>query len=170
MDVFTNVHDPAGLRWLHKVLPAVYLVSSFGAWKTFAWTVNGLGWASHYDGAIGTFVAIAWLFFLLSLILATLVSMCLTFQREQVKEAFEKGYIGWSGDGGVRTTAEKVAVFVVVGLRASMLLMLLVCLAFVFLSLTIAGYNLVLGWTSFAVTIVVMGLTMLLSIIMEQKK
>ncbi|KIV80988.1 hypothetical protein PV11_08443 [Exophiala sideris] len=165
----SDPHDPAGLRWLETLIPGVYFVSTFGSLITFTSTVGIFGTPRHYYAEIQVFIALSWLFFTLSLALATLSSMALTFQRHHVRDAFERGYKSWRGGAGTRTAGERGVVFGIVVLGCGMWLMLLVCLAFVFLSLSVASYCLAVGWISVVVSVGMMVVTVLFWVLMIQR-
>ncbi|KIW15688.1 hypothetical protein PV08_05738 [Exophiala spinifera] len=165
----TDPRDPPGLRWLETLIPGVYFISGFGSLITFTSTVGIFGSPKHYYSEIQVFIALSWLFFTLSLALATLTSMALTFQRDHVRDAFSRGYKGWRGGAGSRTAGERSVVFGIVVLGSGMWLMLLVCLAFVFLSLSVAAYCLAVGWISFVVCLGMMICTVLFWILMGQR-
>lgn len=95
--------------------------------------------------------------------------MALTFQRDHVRDAFTRGYKGWRGGAGGRTAGERSVVFGIVVLGSGMWLMLLVCLAFVLLSLSVAAYCLAVGWISFVVWVGMMVCTVLFWILMGQR-
>ncbi|KAI1608015.1 hypothetical protein EDD37DRAFT_603315 [Exophiala viscosa] len=124
---------------------------------------------SRRQWASSVFIALSWLFFTLSLALATLSSMALTFQRHHVRDAFERGYKSWRGGAGTRTAGERGVVFGIVVLGCGMWLMLLVCLAFVFLSLSVASYCLAVGWISFVVSVGMMVVAVLFWVLMIQR-
>jgi len=159
--------DPASLHWLETLIPGVYFLSTVGSLVTFTSAVGIFGSPYHYDSKIQLFIALSWLFFTLSLALATLTSMALTFHRHHVRDAFDRGYKGWRGGAGTRTAGEKGAVFGVLG--SGLWLMLLVCLAFVFLSLSVAAYSLAVGWIGVAVSVAVMVLAILFSVFMNRR-
>ena len=110
------------------------------------------------------------MFFTLALALATLVFTSLIFHRRHVRDAFERGYKSWRGGAGNRTTGERGVVFgiVVLGL-GGMWLMLLQCLAFVFLSLGVASYSLTPGWIGFVVSAGMMVVTVMVFVLMAQR-
>ncbi len=91
-EMTTAPTDPPGLRWLETLIPGVFFASTFGSLITFTTTVGIYGSPRRYFSEIQTFIALAWLFFTLSLALATVMSMALAFQRHHVKDAFERGY------------------------------------------------------------------------------
>ena len=169
-EMATDPRDPPGLRWLETLLPGVYLLSTFGALITFTSAIGIYGGPRRYYSEISTFIALSWLFFVFSLALATFTSMCLTFQRHHVKDAFERGYKSWRGGAGSRTAGERSVVFGIVVLGAGMWLMLLVCLAFVFLSLSIAAYSLAIGWIAFVVSAGMLVISVVFWVLMNQKE
>ncbi|KIW96093.1 uncharacterized protein Z519_03160 [Cladophialophora bantiana CBS 173.52] len=166
----TDPTDPPALRFLDTLLPCTFLLSTFGSLITFTTTVGIFGGPRRYFGEIQVFIALAWLFFLLSLAMATVTSMALAFHRQHVRDAFERGYKSWRGGAGNRTAGERSVVFgiVVLGL-GGMWLMLLECLAFVFLSLSVAAYCLAVGWIGFVVSAGMMILTVVFWVLMGQR-
>ena len=168
-EMAADPHDPAGLRWLETLLPGIYMLSGFGGLITFTTAVGIYGGPRRYYSELQTFISLAWLFFVLSLALATLTSMALTFQRHHVKDAFERGYKSWRGGAGTRTAGERGVVFGIVVLGAGLWLMLLVCLAFVFLSLSIAAYSLAIGWIAVVVSGAMLVTTIVFWVLMNQK-
>ncbi|KIX05893.1 uncharacterized protein Z518_03866 [Rhinocladiella mackenziei CBS 650.93] len=165
----SDPHDPPGLRWLETLIPGIYFASTFGSLITFTSTVGIYGSPRRYYSEIQVFISLAWLFFTLSLALATVTSMALTFQRHHVKDAFERGYKSWRGGAGNRTAGERSVVFGIVVLGCGMWLMVLVCLAFVFLSLSVAAYCLAVGWIAFVVSAAMMVLSVVFWVVMNQK-
>ena len=86
-----------------------------------------------------------------------------------MKDAFERGYKHWRGGAGNRTAGERGVVFgIVVGL-GGMWLLLLECLAFVFLSLSVAAYCLAIGWIGFVVSAGMMVITIVMWALMGQR-
>ena len=168
-EMASDPSDPPGLRWLVTLIPGIYILSTFGSLITFTSTVGIFGSPRHYYDEIQVFIALSWLFFTLSLALATLTSMALTFQRVHVREAFDRGYKSWRGTAGNRTAGERGIVFGIVVFGAGMWLMLLVCLAFVFLSLSVAAYCLAVGWIAFVVSAGMMVITVLFWVLMKEK-
>ncbi|EXJ64048.1 hypothetical protein A1O7_00383 [Cladophialophora yegresii CBS 114405] len=171
MAMATDPADPPALRFLDALLPATFLLSTFGSLITFTSTVGIFGSAHRYFSEIQTFIALAWLFFTLSLALATLVSIGLVFHRRHVGDAFARGYKHWRGGAGTRTAGERSVVFgiVVLGL-GGMWLMLLQCLAFVFLSLSVVAYCLAVGWIGFVVSAAMMVVTVVVWVLMRQRE
>lgn len=168
-EMASDPRDPPGLRWLETLIPGVYFVSTVGSLVTFTSTVGIYGSPPHYYSEIQVFIALSWLFFTLSLALATVTSMALTFHRHHVRDAFERGYKGWRGGVGTRTAGERGVVFGIVVLGSGLWLMLCVCLAFVFLSLSVAAYSLAVGWIAVVVSVGMMVLTVLFSVFMNQR-
>ena len=84
-----------------------------------------------------------------------------------MKDALERGYKHWRGGAGSRTAGERSVVFgiVVLGL-GGMWLMLLECLAFVFLSLSVTSYALAVGRIGFVVSACMMVLTVVVWVVM----
>jgi hypothetical protein len=156
--------------FLDAALPASFILSTFGSLITFTSTIGIFGSPRRYFSEIQTFIALSWLFFTLALALATMVSIALIFHRRHVRDAFERGYKHWRGGAGNRTAGERSVVFsiVVLGL-GGMWLMLLECLAFVFLSLSVAAYCVAVGWTGFVVSAGMMILTVVVFILMVQR-
>lgn len=97
------------------------------------------------------------------------MSMALTFQRHHVKDAFGRGYKSWRGGAGTRTAGERGVVFGIVVLGGGMWLMLLVALAFVFLSVSVAAYSLAIGWIAFVVSAAMLVVTVVFWVLMNQK-
>lgn len=168
-EMAADPRDPPGLRWLETLIPGVFFASTFGSLITFTTTVGIFGSPGHYASEIQVFIALSWLFFTLSLALATVTSMALTFHRLHVRDAFERGYKSWRGGAGNRTAGERSVVFGIVVLGCGMWLMLLICLAFVFLSLSVAAYCLAVGWIAFVVSAGMMVITVVFWILMNQK-
>jgi len=165
----TDPADPPGLRWLETLIPGVYAVSTFGSLITFTSTVGIFGSPRHYGAEIQDFIALSWLFFTLSLALATATAMALTFHRTHVRDAFGRGYKSWRGGAGTRTAGERGVVFGIVVLGCGMWMMILVCLAFVFLSLSVAAYTLAIGWIAFVASAAMMVLTILFWFFVNQR-
>ncbi|KAJ9608314.1 hypothetical protein H2200_007302 [Cladophialophora chaetospira] len=162
--------DPPALRFLDALLPASFILSTFGSLITFTSTIGIYGSPRRYYSEIQTFIALSWLFFTLALGVATIVSIALIFHRRHVRDAFERGYKHWRGGAGNRTAGERSVVFgiVVLGL-GGMWLMLLECLAFVFLSLSVAAYSLPIGWIAFVASVGMMVLTIVVFVLMGQR-
>lgn len=87
-----------------------------------------------------------------------------------MRDAFDRGYKHWRGGAGNRTAGERGVVFgiVVLGL-GGMWLMLLECLAFVFMSLSVAAYCLAVGWIGFVVSAGMMVVTVVVFVLMSQR-
>jgi hypothetical protein len=161
--------DPSGLRWLEALLPATFLLSTFGSLITFTTAVGIYGSPRHYYSSLQTFISLAWLFFLSALALTTLTSMCLTFHRHHVRDTFGRGYHSWRGGAGNRTAGERGVVFGIVVLGAGMWLMILEGLAFVFLSLSVTAYSLAIGWIGFVVSAAMVVLSVVFWVLMNQR-
>jgi hypothetical protein len=170
MATILDPSDPPGLRFLDTLLPCSFLLSTFGSLITFTSSIGVFGGPHRYFSSINTFIALAWLFFTLSLALTTIVYMALTFHRRHVKDAYERGYKHWRGGAGNRTAGERSVVFgiVVLGL-GGMWLMLLQGLAFVFMGLSVACYVEAVGWIGFVVAAAMVVLSIVAFVLMGQR-
>lgn len=148
--------DPASLKWLDILLRPVIELSIFGGSITFSVAVGQYGNPHRFADQIQTFLALGWFFFVLALGVATSAQMALSFQRQVVKKAFETGYRDWSGSTPDATQNQKLACYIFVVVGVSNVLLLLILLAFVFLSLCIVAYSLTVGWIAFTCIVLMM--------------
>ena len=143
--------DPAAITWLDKLLPAVIQLSIFGGSITFTVVVGQYPSPLRFAQEIGTFLALAWLFFVLALGVASAAEMALTFNRDNVVKRV-KGEKLVLGGGYWKEIMVRLTCWLIVRFPLSLALQTLVLLAFLFLSLAVAAYHLVVGWIAFALT------------------
>lgn len=123
---------------------AVLSISTLGASLTFNYILNGSLRTPPPDSIFNkarlqTFVALAWLFFVLSLASAAAFQTLLKFYGEVLKGAWDRG-------GKAKKGAQWVSMAV------SALLYGLVITAFTFLSLIVAAFTPAVGWTAVGFT------------------
>jgi hypothetical protein len=158
--------DPPGLRWVEKILPSIIELSIFGGSITFTVVVAQNRRPQRFEDSLQTFLALGWFFFVLTLGVATAAQMALSFQRNNIRDAFNQGYRTWrAGNGGARTLNERMACAIFVFFKIADILCVLVLLAFMFLSLCVVAYDVVVGWLAFACTVAMIGFTILIWII-----
>jgi hypothetical protein len=149
--------DPEELLWIESLFPATLALASFGGSITFSVIPSQL--EPSHNSRIGeqkvrNFLALAWLFFALALATASAGQLVLSFHRDVVKDSFDKK------STGTLKRMQKLAVWFLCWFPVSLLLQVLILLAFLFLSLVIAAYAPAVGWvavgfTSFAVPVAV---------------
>lgn len=154
----TSHNDPPAYLWLTKFLPASLIMNTFANFFTLLITLGGYGPARRFYQNFETFVALAWLFFLVALTLGIIAQMILTFQRQHVVDAFGRGrggYRKWR-DGGIRNKnfTERLAVAFVVKLPIAYIIVLLMLLGLMFCSLCVVSHCLAVGWIGFVWTII----------------
>jgi hypothetical protein len=96
-------------------------------------------------------LALAWLFFVLALGVASAAEMALTFNRDNVVKRV-KGEDLVLGGGYWKEIMVRLTCWLIVRFPLSLAVQTLVLLAFLFLSLAVAAYHLVVGWIAFALT------------------
>jgi hypothetical protein len=123
---------------------AILSISTLGASLTFDFVLNGSLRTPPADSIfttthLQTFVALAWLFFVLALASAAAFQTLLKFYGEVLKTAWDRGGRGRKGAQWV-------------GMAVSALLYGLVITAFTFLSLIVTAFTPAIGWTAVGFT------------------
>jgi hypothetical protein len=135
--------DPPGLTWLEGFLPSVIVLSSFGGSITFTVipSQNQSPDSRFNPQNVRNYLALAWLFFVLALGAASTAQMVLTFHRPTVKAGFEKRpYRKWKKDVKDPGRWDFAVVRMFCWFPLSLLLQMLVLLAFLFLSFVVFAY------------------------------
>jgi amino acid transporter len=145
---------PAGYVWVERLLTPITNVAIFGGSITFSVVIGTHDGAKYMNSALPTFLALAWFFFVITLGLATATQQALSHYEKDLKEAFTPPeWTAWRGRGRAQTTAGEddhdagavvVCAVLVIG-KIGDLLCFTTLLAFVFLSLSVAAYELVIG-------------------------
>ncbi|OAL54617.1 hypothetical protein IQ07DRAFT_583869 [Pyrenochaeta sp. DS3sAY3a] len=167
----TKKHDPVGLSWLDNLLPSIVALSVFGGSITFSIIPSiddekkpaNQTVSSHQ---VRKYLSLAWLFFTLALVLSTAAQYVLAFNRPVVRVGF------WrieDGDCPVLSEQEKKwctpVNFMFCFVPMSLILQILVQLAFFFLALVVVAYVEVVGWVAVGFIGVSIGGTILVWII-----
>lgn len=123
---------------------AILSISTLGASLTFNYILNGSlrtppAGSAFTKTHLQTFVALAWLFFVLALASAAAFQTLLKFYGEVLKAAWDRGGRGRKGAQWV-------------GMAVSALLYGLVITAFTFLSLIVTAFTPAVGWTAVGFT------------------
>lgn len=123
---------------------AILSICTLGASITFNYILNGNFRApspdSHFNKSeLQTFIALAWLFFILGLAFTAACQTLLKFYGTQLKQA-------WQSRGRRQRLAQWV------GMIVSALLLTFVIAAFMFISLIVTAYTAGVGWTAVAFT------------------
>lgn len=158
--------DPAGLVWLESILEPVISISIFGGSILFSLVVGGNdqthAYATRFQDQLPTFLALAWFFFVLALGLAIATKMALPFARGAIRDAFADptgSYEAWAARHG--GFLDRLSRWIFVKCKMADVLCLLVLLAFFFMSLCVAAYNVAIGSLAAACT----GITTLLFVV-----
>ena len=152
--------EPGGLRWAKKVLPLVINIATFGGSITFSVVIGEHKGAKQLEKVLPTFLALAYFFFILTLGLATAAQMALSFYEKEIKAAFPP-------DGATmnevtahnmrrkeaqrimpKDRATRVACWFFVRLGIVGVIILTMLSALMFLSLSVAAYELGVGIAS----------------------
>ncbi|KAL2349628.1 hypothetical protein BJ546DRAFT_1018937 [Cryomyces antarcticus] len=153
-----NIENNPAVDWLDKLLPTVIELSIFGGSITFTVVV---GTQAKDDQRLVTYLALAWLFFTLALGLASAAMMALSFNRREVVRCFQRNQANESERGLIvidwppnqwQRRLLKFTCFMFVGFSLSLVLQLLVMLAFLFLSLVVVAYSPAVGWVALGFT------------------
>lgn len=132
--------------WLNSLFTVLVALSTLGASVTFSYVVSGIRTptttkSGFSNGEYETFMALSWLLFILDLAFATLFSTLLAFYQDQAVAHWQstnkvaRSYIQWSATA------------------ATALLYGMTIAAFIFLSLVITAYSLVVGWIAVGFTV-----------------
>jgi hypothetical protein len=149
--------DPKALLWIESLFPATIALATFGGSITFSVIPTQLE-TSHNSRIdieeVRNFLALAWLFFALALATASAGQLILAFHRDAVKVRFEKGTAG-------SACLQKLAVGFLCWFPVSLLLQVLILLAFLFLALVISAYAPAVGWVAVGFTSLAIPVAML---------
>lgn len=135
--------EPPGLTWIEGFLPSVIVLSSFGGSITFTVipSQNQSPDSRFNPQNVRNYLALAWLFFVLALATASTAQMVLTFHRPTVKAGFENGsYREWKKGVTGPNRWDPAVVRMFCWFPLSLLLQMLVLLAFLFLSFVVFAY------------------------------
>src|SRR4051812_17833012 len=86
-----TTEDPIAVEWLDVFLPTVVQIAIFGGSITFTVVISNNKTPSAYkfrEGTVTTFLALAWLFFVLALALASIAQMALSANRALIVRGF----------------------------------------------------------------------------------
>jgi hypothetical protein len=142
--------DPKALLWIESLFPAVIALASFGGSITFSVIPSSLENSQNHridKQEVRNFLALAWLFFALALGIASTGQLALTFHRDIVKMEFNK-----ERTLAITEHGQRLALFLLYSFPISLLLQVLILLAFLFLALVIAAYAPAVGWTAVGFT------------------
>ena len=91
-DAASQTQDEIAVEWLDKFLPTAIEIAIFGGSITFMVVICKNNDPAHIFGAgtVTTFLALAWLFFVLALALASIAQMALSVNRVLVLNGFHK--------------------------------------------------------------------------------
>jgi hypothetical protein len=154
------------LDWLDAFLPAVIAVSTFGGSITFTLIPGQLqAPSSTFEvSTVRVFLSLAWLFFFLAFAFAGVASLVLSFQRDNIKttpneqspEQQNPEEQNPQQPPKARSTRrnERYANWFIAHFPISLMLQILVLLAFSFLGLAVAAYVPGVGWVAVGVTVV----------------
>lgn len=145
-----QVSDPAGLIWVENLLGPVINVAAFGGSITFSVVVADNQGAKYMPHLFPIFSALAWLFFIITLGLATAAQLALSFHKDEIREAFSKAEgkelareANPDQENYNKRTRFVIGLFVVGKLGD--VLCLTMMLAILFLSLSVVSYQLAIG-------------------------
>ena len=142
----TEDETPAEVQWLDSFLPSIIAVATFGGSITFSLVPAEPRAPSTFDkGKVTTFLALAWLFFLLALGYAISLALVLGFQRKVITDTLK-------GVGNPSGFSEKWAVIWVVVMPVSLFLQIFILLAFFFLALVVLAYSKTVGIIAAVIT------------------
>jgi len=167
-DAASKTQDEIAVEWLDKFLPTAIEIAIFGGSITFTVVISKNNDLAHIFGAgtVTTFLALAWLFFVLALALASIAQMALSVNRDLVLKGFHKERCKTSkaeGDRKAQETNEelcewrttKMDIFVVwmfVKFPLSLTVQIFILTAFVFLSLVVVAYRKEVGFIAVGFT------------------
>lgn len=136
------------------------MVNTFANFFTLFITLGAYGPTRRFFHEFETFIALAWLFFLVALTLGIIAQMILTFQRHHVMDAFGRGRDGYRKwrDGGMgnKSFTERLAVAFIVKVPIAYFISVLMLLGLMFCSLCVVSHCLAVGWIGFVWTILMM--------------
>ncbi|KAH8769677.1 hypothetical protein F5882DRAFT_442174 [Hyaloscypha sp. PMI_1271] len=143
-DAASKTQDKIAVEWLDKFLPTAIEIAIFGGSITFTVVISKNNDPAHIFGAgtVTTFLALAWLFFVLALALASIAQMALSVNRVLVLKGFRKERCKASKAEEDRktqeTNEEQEKIFILT--------------AFVFLSLVVVAYRKEVGFIAVGFT------------------
>jgi hypothetical protein len=143
--------DAPGLIWLEKLQPSIIALSTFGGSITFSIipSISDNPPNQRFSAQnVRTSLAVVWLFFVLALGVAAAGEAILAFQRPVVNS----GFLGEEPPAGNRWASLVILWFCKFPL--SLLLQVLVLLAFLFSALVVVAYVGPVGWVAVACTAV----------------
>lgn len=141
---------PGGYRWAKKVLPIVTEIAIFGGSITFSVVVQSHEGATHFKNQLSLFLALAYLFFVLTLGIATGAQMAFSLNETYLLDEFREseGLPKLAKSKRKAVVLERMARRVFISAKIADLLVLTTLVAFTFLSLSVAAYEYRVGIAS----------------------
>jgi hypothetical protein len=146
---------PVHIAWLDSFLPAVIGIATFGGSITFSLVpATPRASATFAEDEITLFLALTWFFFLLALGYASAASLVLAFHRKEITAYINRPATpnGNSSSSEPTSANERLAIIFVARAPISLIIQLLILLAFIFLGLVVVAYSKVVGILAVAFT------------------
>lgn len=151
-----EIVDPAppGLKWLKTLLPMISTLSIFGGSITFSVipSINDEPPNQHMSARdVRLYLSLAWIFFLFALGMSTIGQAVIEFQDKALHVAMG-GNVDGDADLIKRGKFYKQVCWMFCGFPFSLVIQVLVLVAFSFLALVVAAYTETVGWVAMGFT------------------